>query len=118
MSRIDDPPSETVELLTTAMGGQGDAIADWQGKRVFVPNALPGERVRASLRPAAGGDLAATGVEILELSPDRVGPMGETCGGCTLQSWAEAAYRAWKIDLVRQALGHRGLALPERLEAV
>jgi 23S rRNA (uracil1939-C5)-methyltransferase len=118
MSRIDNAPSESVELLTTAMGGQGDAIADWQGKRVFVPNALPGERVRASLRPAAGGDLAATGIEILEPSPDRIGPVREVCGGCALQSWAEAAYRAWKVDLVRQALGHRGLGLPERQEAV
>jgi len=118
MSRIDDAPSETVELLTTAMGGQGDAIADWQGKRVFVPYALPGERVQASLRPAGGGDLTATAIEILEPSPDRVGPVGETCGGCTLQNWAEGAYRAWKIDLVRQALSHRGLALPERPEAV
>jgi 23S rRNA (uracil1939-C5)-methyltransferase len=118
MSQIDDAPSEMVELVTNAMGGQGDAIADWQGKRVFVPHALPGERVRASLRPASGGDFAATDVEILEPSPDRIGPARETCGGCTLQGWAEAAYRAWKIDLVRQALSHRGLALPERREAV
>ena len=63
--------AEKVELTTTAMGGQGDALAEWQGKRVFVPFALPGERVRARLQPAAGGDLAATEVEILEPSPDR-----------------------------------------------
>lgn len=118
MSRTDNAPSEKVELTTTAMGGQGDAIADWQGRRVFVPCALPGERVRARLRPAAGGELAATEIEIVVPSPDRIGPPRETCGGCALQNWAEPAYRAWKIDLVRQALGHRGIVPPERMGSV
>jgi 23S rRNA (uracil1939-C5)-methyltransferase len=121
MSRADNEISDKVELVATAMGGQGDAIADWQGKRVFVPFALPGERLRARLRQAAGGDLAASDVEILEPAPDRIAPACRhfgTCGGCALQHWAEPAYRAWKIELVRQALGHRGLALPERLDAV
>src|SRR5262245_59296219 len=110
--------SEKVELVTTAMGGQGDAVAEWQGKRVFVPFALPGERVRARLQPAAGGDLTASEVEILESSPDRRALETALCGGCALQVWAEPAYRAWKIDVVRQALSHRGLALPERLDSV
>ena len=121
MSRADSEISDKVELVAAAMGGQGDAIADWQGKRVFVPFALPGERLSARLRPAAGGDLAASDVEILEAAPDRIAPACRhfgTCGGCALQHWAEPAYRAWKVELVRQALGHRGLALPARLEQV
>ncbi|HEV8390815.1 MAG TPA: class I SAM-dependent RNA methyltransferase [Dongiaceae bacterium] len=121
MSRTDNEIFDKVELVTTAMGGQGDAIADWRGKRAFVPFALPGERVRANLRPAAGGDLTASEIEILAAAPDRIAPPCRhfgTCGGCALQHWAVPAYRAWKIDLVRQALGHRGLALPKRLETV
>jgi 23S rRNA (uracil1939-C5)-methyltransferase len=110
--------SEKVELTTTAMGGQGDAVAEWQGKRVFVPFALPGERVRARLQPAAGGDLAASEVEILEPSPDRRALETALCGGCALRVWAEPAYRGWKIDVVRQALSHRGFALPERFDSV
>jgi 23S rRNA (uracil1939-C5)-methyltransferase len=110
--------SEKVELVTIAMGGLGDAVAEWQGKRVFVPFALPGERVRARLQPAAGGDLAAIDVEILEPSPDRRALQTALCGGCALQVWAEPAYRGWKIDVVRQALSHRGLALPERFDSV
>jgi len=121
MSRADNEIPDKVELVAAAMGGQGDAIADWRGKRVFVPFALPGERVRARLRPAAGGDLAAGEIELFEAAPDRIAPACRhfgTCGGCALQHWAEPAYRAWKIDLVRQALGHRGLALPARLDQV
>src|SRR5262245_61267686 len=121
MSPADKANPDKVELAITAMGGQGDAIAEWRGKRVFVPFALPGERVRAALRPAAGGDLAATEVEVVAASPERTAPacrhFGQ-CGGCALQHWAEPAYRRWKIDLVRQALRHRGLDLPERLDSV
>ena len=121
MNRTDSKTADKVELVATAMGGQGDALADWQGKRVFAPFALPGERLRAVLRPAAGGDFSAAEIEILEQSPNRIAPACRhfgTCGGCALQHWAEPAYRAWKIDLVRQALGHRGLALPAQLETV
>lgn len=121
MNRTDRKAADKVELVATAMGGQGDALADWQGKRVFAPFALPGERLRAVLRSAAGGDFAARDIEILEASPDRITPPCRhfgTCGGCALQHWAEPAYRAWKIDLVRQALSHRGLALPARIETV
>src|SRR5919109_1321280 len=118
MSRADTATADKIELVTTAMGGQADAIAEWQGKRVFVPFALPGERVRARLLPAAGGEFAATDVEILEASPDRRTLETALCGGCALQVWAEPAYRGWKIDVVRQALSHRGLALPERFDSV
>lgn len=121
MDPLADRNLETVELVPAAMGGQGDAIAEWQGRRVFVPLALPGERVRATLQPAAAGDYLATRMDILEASPDRTTPpCGHfgTCGGCALQHWAEPAYRAWKLDLVRQALGHRGLALPARVDQV
>ncbi len=121
MSRADNGNHDTVDLVPATMGGQGDAIAEWQGKRVFVPFALPGERVRATLYTASGGDYLATRVGILTPSPDRVAPPCAhfgTCGGCALQHWAEPVYRRWKLDLVRQALSHRGLVLPARFESV
>ncbi len=118
-SETSSPP--TVDLFPAAMGAQGDAIADFDGKRVFVPFALPGEHVRARLRPKSADGLVAEDLEVLAPAPDRVAPpcrhFGD-CGGCKLQHWAEASYRAWKVDLVRQALRHHGLDLPARLEAV
>ncbi len=119
MSRS-DPSQQKVELAPTLMGGQGDAIAVWQDKRVFVPFALPGERVRAILQPRAGGDLAATQIELLAESPDRfVPPCGHfgLCGGCKLQHWAAAPYRAWKIELVGHALRQHGLDMPAKNES-
>ncbi|HWA50638.1 MAG TPA: class I SAM-dependent RNA methyltransferase [Dongiaceae bacterium] len=120
MSRS-DPSPQTADLTPTAMGGQGDAVAEWQGKRVFVPFALPGERVRAELQPRAGGDLAAAQIEVLAASPDRFAPPCAhfgICGGCKLQHWAEGPYRAWKVDLVRHALRQHGLDMPAKADAV
>lgn len=120
MSRS-DPSPQKVELAPAFMGGQGDAIADWQGKRVFVPFALPGERVQAELQPRAGGDLAATHLELLSASPERFAPACRhfgTCGGCKLQHWAAAPYRAWKMNLVRQSLRQHGLDMPAKVETV
>jgi 23S rRNA (uracil1939-C5)-methyltransferase len=120
MSRS-DPKPQKIELAPTVMGGQGDAVADWQGKRVFVPFALPGERVLADLQSRAGGDLAATQLELLAGSTDRIAPACihfGICGGCKLQHWAEAPYRAWKIELVRHALRQHGLDMPGKIDTI
>lgn len=110
-----------VELQPATMGAQGDAVATFHDQRVFVPFALPGEAVRAVLQRRSGGDLQAGEIEILAPSPDRVAPACRhfgRCGGCKLQHWSAAAYRSWKLDLVRQALRQHGLDLPARHEAV
>jgi len=121
MSRSDPSIAQKVELAPTMMGGQGDAVAVLQDKRVFVPFALPGERLRAAITPRSGGDFAATEVDLLEASADRIAPACRhfgVCGGCKLQHWAEAPYRAWKIDLARAALRQHGVAMPPEFETV
>lgn len=87
--------AEIVEIV--AMGHAGDGVtADGR----FVPGALPGERV------------ALPDGRLLTRSPDRIAPpcvhFG-ACGGCTLQHWAAAPYRAWKRESVIAALSSRGL---------
>ena len=56
-----------------------------------MPFTLPGERVLPGPPP-----------EIVVASPDRVAPACAhfgSCGGCALQHWAPAPYRAWKREL-------------------
>lgn len=62
---------------------------------VYVPGALPGERVLA----AGGGERLAL-VQVLSASPDRIDPACPhfgPCGGCALQHWASRPYLAWKV---------------------
>lgn len=118
-SQTSSPP--VVDLVPATMGAQGDAVADFAGRRVFVPFALPGERVRATLRAKSADELIAADLEVLAPAPDRVAPPCRhfgVCGGCKLQHWADASYRTWKVELVRQALRHHSLDLPTKLEAV
>lgn len=96
-----------VEFAVRRMGAQGDGVAEGPGGPVFVPYALPGERVRGGLD---GERLALA--EILEPSPERATPecahFGR-CGGCLLQHWRHAPYLAWKRSLVVEALAREGL---------
>lgn len=121
MNRSDTSVAPDVELAPATMGAHGDAVATFEGKRVFVPFALPGDRVRATIRPRSGDEWVGGELEILAPSPERIAPACRhfgTCGGCKLQHWAVAPYRAWKLDLVRQALRQHGLEPPAQLESV
>jgi 23S rRNA (uracil1939-C5)-methyltransferase len=93
------PKPETRELVIGNVGAQGDGLAPGP---VFVPGALPGERVLASV----AADRAEL-IDVLAPSADRVAPpcphFGD-CGGCALQQWGQAPYLAWKAEQIRLAL--------------
>ncbi|MBX5026691.1 class I SAM-dependent RNA methyltransferase [Rhizobium lentis] len=103
--------TETVTI--EKLGAQGDGIAGGAGGAVYVPFSLPGETV-AIARVKSHGTI----MSIATPSPDRqeppcrhFGPDGVngTCGGCTLQHLADAPYRAFKRQLVVDALRSKGL---------
>lgn len=100
------------ELTIEALGAGGDGIARRDGAKLFVPGALPGERVRAELGRAASGGAVARVLERLSNSPARVAPPCQyfgLCGGCVAQHIAARPYAEWKAGVIREALAHRGL---------
>lgn len=103
--------SEVVELTVAKVGARGDGIAMHEGRPVYLPFTAPGDRVRARLGAPRDAGRAGTVLEVLEPGARRapVCPHFGICGGCALQHLAEDAYCAFKVDLVRSALGHRGL---------
>lgn len=103
--------TETVTIQK--LGAQGDGIAHGADGPIYVPFALPGETVAIARVKSQG-----TVMSIASASPDRqephcrhFGPDGVngTCGGCTLQHYADAPYRAFKRQLVIDALRSKGL---------
>ncbi|MBR0682304.1 class I SAM-dependent RNA methyltransferase [Roseomonas eburnea] len=95
------------------MGAAGDGLSVLpDGTPCFVARALPGESVRALPGARRREGCAATLVEILEPSPDRVAPpcphFVEGCGGCAVQHWAPDAQAAWKQAQVAEALSRAG----------
>jgi 23S rRNA (uracil1939-C5)-methyltransferase len=84
------------------MGGEGDGVAPGP---VFVPFALPGERVLA-----AGSGERRTLLEVLASSAERVAPPCPhfgVCGGCALQHWSHEPYLAWKLDRLAGTLARQ-----------
>ena len=98
-----------LEVEIGRLGAQGDGIAQGPEGPLFVPFALPGERVKVAAEPGQShGRLLA----VVEKSPDRVDPICPhfgICGGCALQHLEEGAYLSWKRDQVVAALRSRGL---------
>lgn len=106
---------EAVELAIERLGAQGDGIATSarDGGPVFVPFALPGERVRAVVGAESGRETRARLVEVVNTCSDRIAPVCRhftDCGGCTLQHLSREAYAAWKRSLVVDAFAQRGIA--------
>lgn len=100
-----------MELLIERLGARGDGVAREDDGMVYVPFALPGERVRTGPR----GHGRRSVVEILAPSPSRVEPVCRhfgTCGGCQLQHLAAEPYLAWKREQVRIVFAARGLDVP------
>jgi len=94
---------ETVEITDMAFGGKGvGRLAN--GKAVFVPFVIPGERAQVSLwrekKTYAEGVLE----RLLERSPDRVEPpcpLFGRCGGCSYQHISYPRQLAIKTAQVR-----------------
>lgn len=109
--RTPQPPRReewVCQTLTIArMGQRGEGVAEPGGSALFVPYTLPGETVRAQV---AGNRAKLT--QLLEPSPDRITPICEhfgVCGGCQVQHWLPDRYRAWKRQLVVDALKRQDL---------
>jgi 23S rRNA (uracil1939-C5)-methyltransferase len=99
-----------VERLTIDhIGRQGDGVAT--AGPVYVPYTLPGETVE--VEPSPGHPDRAHLLRVETESPERIAPICPhfgVCGGCALQHWQTTRYRAWKRDLVVDALRQAGLA--------
>jgi 23S rRNA (uracil1939-C5)-methyltransferase len=96
----------TVRLRIERLVAGGDALAFLDGKAVFVPFALPGEEVLASLEEVKRDYSRARLVEVLEPSRHRASPAcpiyGE-CGGCNLQHLEYARQVEEKALIVGEA---------------
>jgi 23S rRNA (uracil1939-C5)-methyltransferase len=80
--------SREEELRVEKLVAGGDGLASMGGKAVFVPFALPGERVLARIASEKRDYARAELVRVLEPSPRRVEapcPLYGICGGCNLQ---------------------------------
>jgi 23S rRNA (uracil1939-C5)-methyltransferase len=100
-------------LAIDRLGHRGDGIADGLGGPIYVPGTLPGETVE--VESVSGHPDRRRLLHVDKPSAARIAPICPhfgLCGGCALQHWDAAAYRAWKRDLVVTALRQAGVDAP------
>ncbi|MEA3307880.1 MAG: 23S rRNA (uracil(1939)-C(5))-methyltransferase RlmD [Chloroflexota bacterium] len=105
--------SDLFEVTPFAMGHGGDAIGRHAGKAIFIPYAIPGERIRAEIVAEHKHYARARLMEVLAPSPVRVEPAcphfsAHGCGGCQFQHIAYPAQVQLKGLIVRDQLQRIG----------
>ena len=104
--------ADTERLVIDHVGHRGDGVASISGESLYVPYTLGGETVEVAPVPGHHPDRRRL-VAVESPSPERVTPFCAhfgVCGGCAIQHWEQAAYRAWKRDIVVTTLAQSGIA--------
>ena len=99
------------ELMITGFGTGGEGVGRINDFTVFVPQALPGERVSVCIEDIRKNYARGSLLHIIEKSPDRAEPacsLFADCGGCQLQHLSYEAQLAAKRQQVLDALKHIG----------
>lgn len=107
-------PSRTVEVTIESLGARGDALAHDGGETLYVPYAVPGDRLQVRTLGKQGDGLSALIVDILSPSDHRIAPVCAhfgRCGGCSLQQVDSETYAAWKVGLLTEPLRRVGIDL-------
>ena len=107
-----------VEVVVERLVAGGDGLArregaarSAEGKALFVPGVLPGERVLARVVESRRDFDRAVLVDVLEPSADRVRPacpLAGRCGGCDWLHLSHEAQTALKRSIVRETLRRTG----------
>jgi 23S rRNA (uracil1939-C5)-methyltransferase len=114
MSSADSERSgQKVELRLDGIAHGGEAFGRDGSRMIFVPFAIPGERVRVELLEEKPRWARARLLDVLEPSPDRVEPPcpyfgPEKCGGCQWQHIAYERQANLKQELLADQLRRLG----------
>ncbi|ATG72856.1 23S rRNA methyltransferase [Zobellella denitrificans] len=106
-----------LEVEVLELNAHGVGVARHQGKPLFVPGVLAGERVRVRLTGQNSKYRTASLAKVLRASPQRQKPFcpyTAQCGGCSLQHVPLVDQRALKARAVARLFARHGVeALPE-----
>lgn len=98
-----------LEMVVEDFGAQGEGICRHEGMAVFVPRALPGERILAQIVKVEKRHAFGRVIEVLEASPARTIPPCPhyvQCGGCVCQHMDYASQSRFKQKQVEGVMRH------------
>ena len=98
-------------LVIDHVGHHGDGVAIVGGGNIYVPYTLGGEAIEVVAVPGHHPDRRRL-LKVEAASVERIAPFCPhfgVCGGCAIQHWDAAPYRAWKRELVVTTLAQAGI---------
>lgn len=107
------PPPQPAELVIDHWGRSADGVATLDGENVFVPYALPGERVAVDIYRHKKMPTTGKLKQVLQPSAQRVAPTCQhfgVCGGCALQHIDAEGYSDYKVGLIKLQLDRAGVS--------
>lgn len=103
--------NETYSVVIDGYSSEGFGVCRVEGRAVFVPRAIPGERWEIRIVKVTNAAIYARGEMLLEPSPARVAPacphFGK-CGGCDTWHLSYEEELRFKLSRVNDALRHIG----------
>ncbi len=109
-------PPEPLDLAITGLSHDGRGVASWDGKKVFVHGALPGEQAQVQITQRLRRYDEGFALSISQAALDRVEPACVhygMCGGCALQHLSGEGQRVAKQDHLLQNLERIGHVSPQ-----
>lgn len=94
----------------------GSCLAKISGKNVFIPFAIPGEKIEIEITKSFRDYDTARITRIIERSPHRVQPfcpLYGKCGGCNMQHIESSFQVELRKSMLRSCFERAGLACPE-----
>jgi len=103
MTTTPTPEARLLTLKLDGLGRLGEALAEVDGKTVYVYGGMPGETVVAEVVRERRGYIAAQVVDVINASPHRVTAPCPYVGECTGCQWQHIAY-ARQLEMKREAV--------------
>ena len=109
-----NPKTITTTAAKLVFGGQ--ALAEYEGKKIFIWNALPGEKVEATIYKNKSSYAEAIATKIISSSPHRIPPQEKhylSCSPWQILTWEEEM--RWKSEISRdifERIGNHRLSQP------
>jgi 23S rRNA (uracil1939-C5)-methyltransferase len=98
-------------IEVSGLGHSGEGVGRYEGFTVFIPHAMPGERVQVKVTEVKKNYARGELLSVITPSPHRVKPVChiyEECGGCQLQHMSYGEQLTWKRQVVVDAITRIG----------
>ncbi len=102
---------QVVELEITDLNTSGEGVGRYEGRVVFVPNSVTGDRLKAKIIQSKAKFARGKIAQLLTSSPHRIRPgciVADKCGGCQWQHIEPSYQREAKQQQVIQAFQRIG----------